>query len=637
MKENINKVSIVRAMNAIKLGKAGGTDGIIGEFIKYGGQALRQALVGLFRRILEVGEVPQDWNRSRITLVHKGGGKPREDIGSYRPIAVVNILAKIFGWVINDKMTRWMEERKVLGEEQGGFRKGRSGLENVLVMKEIIEQKKKLGKELYLVFLDIEKAYDRVDRRKLLRLLAHRGVDRQVVQAIDKMYESNEVKFTLGEVSTGWLENNTGVRQGCVLSPTLFNIYIEELIARVRILGKGVKVGDGRLGCLAYADDIVLMAESKADMEEMLQVADRYGQEWSVRYSDSKCKVMEFNSQEEGQWVLGNSILEVVDKYTYLGLEVSKEGIGGERQMKINEGKARKMTGMVINAGNRSVNRYEVGRSIWKGMAVPYCLYGSEITYYREGDLGKLERTQNIVGRWGLGVPRSTAVEAIRGEMGWSTFRERIVKGKLNFVKRIEGLSEDRWVKRVMRENSTTSSWKREINRWKKKENLGDEWFRIGTKEVKKRIEENGLHRWQSGMESKSTLEWYRQKGKPEALQWHNGDWGSRLLVKARTGTLEVLARNREGIDQDCSCSNGVRETIGHLVVECDRYEEERDRLIGHIKTVIGVEEWTSRLEEENGGILTVLGLYRGERQREREEIIRGTKRFLIDAWEKRG
>ena len=137
--------------------------------------------------------------------------------------------------------------------------------------------------------------------------------------------------------------------------------------------------------------------------------------------------------------------------------------------------------------------------------------------------------------------------------------------------------------------------------------------------------------------ESKSTLEWYRQKGKPEALQWHNGDWGSRLLVKARTGTLEVLARNRDGIDQDCSCSSGVRETIGHLVVECDRYEEERDRLIGHIKTVIGVEEWTSRLEEENGGILTVLGLHRGERQREREEIIRGTKRFLIDAWEKRG
>ena len=184
--------------------------------------------------------------------------------------------------------------------------------------------------------------------------------------------------------------------------------------------------------------------------------------------------------------MLGNNILEVVNKYTYLGLEVSREGIGGERQMKVNEGKARKMTGMIIDAGSRSVNKYEVGRSLWKGMAVPYCLYGSEITYYREGDLDKLER----------GVPRSTAVEAIRGEMGWSTFRERVVKGKLNFVKKIEGLDEDRWVKQVLREDNVRTSWKREIDRWIRRENLEEDWNRIQPREVKNRIEHRGLARW---------------------------------------------------------------------------------------------------------------------------------------------
>ena len=630
----IEDQDIELAVRAIKTGKAGGTDGIIGEFLKYGGEALKQTLAGLFRKILEKGEVPQDWNRSRITLVHKGGGKSREDIGNYRPIAVINILAKVFGWIINEKLKTWIEEMKVLGEEQSGFRKGRGGLENVLVIKEIIERNKKLGKELYLVFLDLEKAYDRIDRKKLLTLLTHRGVDRKIVQVIKKLYEENEVKFTIGDMSTGWLKNNIGVRQGCVISPTLFNIYIEELIARIRMSGRGIEVGDRRLGCLAYADDIVLMAESKEDMEELLQLASRYGREWNVRYSGRKSKVIEFNSQEEGQWVLGNNILEVVDKYTYLGLEVSKEGIGGERQMKINEGKARKMTGMIVNAGSRSINKYEVGRSLWKGMAVPYCLYGSEITYYREGDLAKLEKTQNIVGRWGLGVPRSTAVEAIRGDMGWSTFRERVVKGKLNFLKKIEELDEDRWVKLVVRDNSVRTSWRREMDRWKRRENLEEDWNRIGPREVKKRVEESGLARWHAGMETKSTLKWYRHKERPDALKWHVGDWGSRLLEKVRTGTLEVKARNRDELDQSCSSCRGVRETIEHFLVECDKYEEERGKLIGSVKAVVGEQEWRRRLdEEEDGGVLTVLGLYQGEGKRERESVIGITKEFLVQAW----
>ena len=134
-----------------------------------------------------------------------------------------------------------------------------------------------------------------------MTLLTHIGVHRKIVRVIKNLYEENEVRFTIGDVSTGWMKNNVGVRQGCVLSPTLFNIYIEELIARIRVSGRGVRVGDRRSGCLAYADDIVLMAESKEDMEGLLQTASIYGQEWNIRYSTSKCKVMEFNSQVEGQ------------------------------------------------------------------------------------------------------------------------------------------------------------------------------------------------------------------------------------------------------------------------------------------------------------------------------------------------
>ena len=246
---------------------------------------------------------------------------------------------------------------------------------------------------------------------------------------------------------------------------------------------------------------------------------------------------MEFNSTGKSQWVLGNNILEVVEKYTYLGIEINKDGIGGERQRKLNEGKARRMSGMIINGRSRNINKYEVGRSLWKGIAVPFCLYGSEIINDREGDIMQLEKVQNIIGRWGLGAPRSTAVEAIRGDMGWSTFKERIIKGKLGFRKKIEGMSEERWAKRIMEENWIRSTWRKETDRWKRRENLEQDWNNMRFKEIKKRIEENGLNRWKAGLREKVTMKWYARKEKPEGINWHIGDWGSKLFFKARSGT----------------------------------------------------------------------------------------------------
>ncbi|KAG0722788.1 hypothetical protein GWK47_043887 [Chionoecetes opilio] len=229
------------------------------------------------------------------------------------------------------------------------------------------------------------------------------------------------------------------------------------------------------------------------------------------------------------------------------------------------------------------------------GGCTPYCLYGSEVTQYREGDIMHLEKTQNIVGRWGLGACRSTAVEAIRGDMGWSTFRERIIKGKLVFHKKIERLSDDRWAKKISQENRSSSTWKKELERWKRRETVGEEWNRMEIIDIKKKIENNGLVKWQEGMARKSTLQWCRWKQKPEGVTWHVGDWGSKLLYKARTGTLEVNGRNRELENQNCSCRVGEKETVEHVIVECNKYRSQREKLIASIVIVLGREEWDRR------------------------------------------
>ena len=83
------------------------------------------------------------------------------------------------------------------------------------------------------------------------------------------MYKDNIMKFRLGDVETGWMNNKTGVQQGCMMSPTLFNIYIEEMITRIRKAEIRATIENRKLGCLGYADDVVLLAESKKRHEQI--------------------------------------------------------------------------------------------------------------------------------------------------------------------------------------------------------------------------------------------------------------------------------------------------------------------------------------------------------------------------------
>ena len=136
-------------------------------------------------------------------------------------------------------------------------------------------------------------------------------------------------------------------------------------------------------------------------------------------------------------------------------------------------------------------------------------------------------------------------------------------------------------------------------------------------------------------MENKSTLQWYRAKERPEAINWHVGDWGSRLLVRARTGTLEVKARSRDEQDQNCKFCRDERETIEHLIVECHGYEQQRGRLIGAMVGILGETEWQIRRETVDRGsplcwdwlVVRKKGI---ELQRKPQEV------FIIQAWETR-
>jgi len=164
-------------------------------------------------------------------------------------------------------------------------------------------------------------------------------------------------------------------------------------------------------------------------------------------------------------------------------------------------------------------------------------------------------------------------------------------------MKKIETMRETRWASQVYKACSDRSPWRREMERWKVKEGVDGRWQEFGEKEIKKKIEENGHQEWRNGMETKSTLRWYKGKEKLRREEWYAGDWGGKLLFKARSGTLEVNGRKREIQDQRCSSCGEEKETVEHFIIECDSYRTQRQELDRQVAKIIGRAKWEDRRE----------------------------------------
>ena len=648
MDEEISMDEIERYVRKLKRGKAPGRDGIPNEFYREGGQGVIEGLHDLFGKIWREERVPAVWNESRVTLIHKGGRKSRKEIRNYRPIAVCDTVCKIFCGVLNERLSEVIERNKVMGEEQNGFRKDRRGEDNMFVVNEVIGRARKDGRKKYLAFLDIEKAYDRVDRRMLCKVLDEVGVSGKIVRIIRSMYENTRAVFSMGDLETGWVSSKRGVRQGCVLSPLLFGLYVEEMAARVRQTGLGVKVGDDVLSILLYADDVVVLSEHHAELQEMLNAVTEYGRDFDVRFSREKSKVLVVNgdaSDRDRTWMLGGNEIGRTEEYKYLGIWLDERGCEKTKQDRI--ARTNQWVGRLGSVARCRANKYEVVRGLWKGVAVPSIMYGLETTVWSKKDMNRLEVLQNMTGRIALGANRYVAVEAIRGDMGWSTFRERLAKAVLRYRVRLQRMDEGKWAKKVYEWNV--------YGRWAQESYNVELWvgelgmlvrgvIRHGSvdaskREINRRVKEKGRAEWRRGMSEKRTLEWYRGKDRPRSESFYDGSHGGDLLFRARTKSLEVNSRVyrwKNGGSKVCEvCERGVDETVEHFLLECEGYGDARDRMCGVVIEEIGVEVWNQMRERNNGGLTEyLLGLcVEGERN---GQVIEAVKDFLESAWRER-
>jgi len=328
-------VELKNAVQRLKNNKAPGLDGIPGEFFKYLTDSNLQHLLGIFNHIFNGAQLPDNFIHAIVFPLFKKGDLAI--ISNFRGISFLSSFYKIYTQLLLVRLQYFVFQSNLLHENQAGFRTGYSTYDHIFTISAIIEDQlaKPKGK-VFAFFIDFSAAFDTVNRNSLIYKLHSYGFSTKSVEAIKAIYSDTRARVWTKKGYTDEFSTSCGVRQGCLLSPLLFTIYINDLVDAIDVGGfcyNGVWI---RL--LLYADDIVFLASSPCVMQEMIDRLENYCDIWDLKVNLNKSKIMVFRKggrlSKKWNWHFNGSNIEIVNTYKYLGVNLVNSGSFG-RHLKL--------------------------------------------------------------------------------------------------------------------------------------------------------------------------------------------------------------------------------------------------------------------------------------------------------------
>ena len=196
------------------------------------------------------------------------------------------------------------------------------------------------GKKTWMAFLDFRKAFPSVWREGLWEKMKYYGIDGKFLRLCQDLYRDVGVRVRVGKVFSERYTIEGGLRQGCILSPSLFSLFLMDLAEELERQGLRIRVRGTWMGACFFADNIVLLAESDNDLQNMLDVVSNYANRWKLMFNASKCGVLVVGQKKRGKlWRLGKEGIKEVEDYKYLGVWINRQ-VNGHNHVNHLEGKA---------------------------------------------------------------------------------------------------------------------------------------------------------------------------------------------------------------------------------------------------------------------------------------------------------
>ena len=326
---NIDSHPILReeveaAVKSLKPGKSVGVDNIPAELLQAGGETMIDVLLNICNKIWQTGEWPTPWTQSLVITLPKKGNLLQ--CQNYRTISLISHASKVMLKILLNRLTPQAET--IIAEEQAGFRPGRSTTEQIFSLRILCERYLQHQQDLFHVFVDFKKAFDRVWHAALWSTMKLYNINANLNKVIESLYsKATSAVYYNGSVGE-WFRTTVGVGQGCLLSPTLFNIFLERIMTDALENHEGsVSTGGRTITNLRFADDIDALAGKEDELVKLINHLDTTSTKYGMEISAEKTKLMTNNTKGISLDVrIGGQKLETVQSFKYLGSVVTDEG-----------------------------------------------------------------------------------------------------------------------------------------------------------------------------------------------------------------------------------------------------------------------------------------------------------------------
>jgi hypothetical protein len=428
---------VLSELMSLKKGTACGPDNIYNEHLLFGGDLLIKKITSLFNLMLRYSHIPKKLKCGNIITLYKGGRKRKDDPGSYRAISLTSSILKLYERVLISRINA--ETNISFCPLQGGFQKGFSCTMSSFLLRECAYYAKQSKSKLYLCFLDVKTAFDKVWHNGLFFKLHCMGIGIVLWKAIVSLYENVQSCLIYNGFKSSLFNIDVGTRQGGVSSPYLYLCFIDKLLCDLENSGNVFSMGGLTIPAIASADDIVLLSLTKLGLQRMMDCCYDYACTWRYEFNTLKSAVIVCNESKAEYarsrriWSLGENEVGETDNYTHLGINFNKFL---DLSTNINEAIS-KIKGSFLSLESIGLGHMDglhpfTSRKIYKAIILPRGLYGCEMWFdINQSSMLYLERSHRFCIKFMQNIGKRTRTDIALGLLCFLPISAEIDKKKL--------------------------------------------------------------------------------------------------------------------------------------------------------------------------------------------------------------